>query len=268
MICHKHCCYCVFFVCVCFPGNPWNTRCPRNYWTTRQTRRLGKPSACRMMNDKLLLTLSLASADAVVFFSFLVNRDLLALKERKESGCVSSLIKFPIFLTTCDIKEGRNQRKVKWWKVFFSLVLREMLHPRTWCVPLRDKFVSSSWTVSSPPPPPRHTTLRFQGSRWPMEIKLCWRPLAGQMSRVNMMLNQIPSGYTSNNPGPPGPAGPPGNQGARGEPGQSGRTGFPGNPGLPGNQGERGEFYSTFWCCGVNRMWWVRLSAIAVVQQA
>lgn len=126
-----------------------------------------------------------------------------------------------------------------------------------------EQLVNSKFT-----PPPRHTTLHFQGSRWPMEIKLCWRPLAGQMSRVNMMLNQIPSGYTSNNPGPPGPAGPPGNQGARGEPGQSGRTGFPGNPGLPGNQGERGEFYLAFWCCGVNRMWWMRLSAIAVVQQA
>ncbi|XP_075883605.1 collagen alpha-1(XII) chain isoform X2 [Nelusetta ayraudi] len=70
--------------------------------------------------------------------------------------------------------------------------------------------------------------------------QVCEQLVNSQMSRVNMMLNQIPSGYTSNNPGPPGPAGPPGNQGTRGEPGQSGRTGFPGNPGSPGNQGERG----------------------------
>uniref|UniRef100_A0A3Q4H4L4 Collagen alpha-1(XII) chain n=1 Tax=Neolamprologus brichardi TaxID=32507 RepID=A0A3Q4H4L4_NEOBR len=63
---------------------------------------------------------------------------------------------------------------------------------------------------------------------------------ACQMSRVDMLLNQIPSGYRSNTPGPPGPPGPPGNTGSRGEPGQPGRTGFAGNPGLPGNQGERG----------------------------
>uniref|UniRef100_A0A8C7QRZ5 Collagen alpha-1(XII) chain n=1 Tax=Oncorhynchus mykiss TaxID=8022 RepID=A0A8C7QRZ5_ONCMY len=63
----------------------------------------------------------------------------------------------------------------------------------------------------------------------------------GQMSRVNSMLNQIPSGYrSSNNPGPPGPAGPSGNQGPRGEPGQAGRNGFPGSSGQPGQQGERG----------------------------
>lgn len=62
-----------------------------------------------------------------------------------------------------------------------------------------------------------------------------------------MMLNQIPSGYRSNNPGPAGPPGPPGDQGARGEPGQPGRTGFPGNSGLPGNQGERGtKFFYVF----------------------
>lgn len=71
------------------------------------------------------------------------------------------------------------------------------------------------------------------------------------MSRINMMLNQIPSGYRSNTPGPPGPAGPPGNQGARGEPGQPGRTGFSGNPGLPGSQGERGTyFFIFFWIFG------------------
>lgn len=64
--------------------------------------------------------------------------------------------------------------------------------------------------------------------------------VADQMSRIDMMLNQIPSGYRSNSPGPAGPPGPPGDQGTRGEPGQPGRTGFPGNPGLPGNQGERG----------------------------
>uniref|UniRef100_A0A8C7UTT9 Collagen, type XII, alpha 1b n=1 Tax=Oncorhynchus mykiss TaxID=8022 RepID=A0A8C7UTT9_ONCMY len=62
-----------------------------------------------------------------------------------------------------------------------------------------------------------------------------------QMSRVNSMLNQIPSGYrSSNNPGPPGSPGPSGNQGPRGEPGQTGRNGFPGSPGQPGPQGERG----------------------------
>lgn len=62
------------------------------------------------------------------------------------------------------------------------------------------------------------------------------------MTRVEMMLNQVPSGYRSNSPGPTGPPGPPGEPGTRGEPGQPGRTGFPGNNGLPGNQGERGDF--------------------------
>ncbi|XP_044022471.1 collagen alpha-1(XII) chain isoform X2 [Siniperca chuatsi] len=70
--------------------------------------------------------------------------------------------------------------------------------------------------------------------------QVCEQLVNSQMSRIDMMLNQIPSGYRSNTPGPPGPAGPPGNQGSRGEPGQPGRTGFPGNPGLPGSQGERG----------------------------
>ncbi|XP_008275102.1 collagen alpha-1(XII) chain isoform X4 [Stegastes partitus] len=70
--------------------------------------------------------------------------------------------------------------------------------------------------------------------------QVCEQLVNSQMSRIDMLLNQIPSGYRSNTPGPPGPAGPPGNQGTRGEPGQPGRTGFPGNPGLPGNQGERG----------------------------
>uniref|UniRef100_A0A7N8WLF5 Collagen, type XII, alpha 1a n=1 Tax=Mastacembelus armatus TaxID=205130 RepID=A0A7N8WLF5_9TELE len=63
------------------------------------------------------------------------------------------------------------------------------------------------------------------------------------MSRIDMLLNQIPSGYRSNSPGPPGPPGPAGNQGSRGEPGQQGRPGFPGSPGLPGSQGER-DFYT------------------------
>lgn len=161
---------------------------------------------------------------------FLVNRDLLALKERKESGYVSGSIKWPVSLTT-HLKEKSNDGKCS------LLFLRETLRPRTWCDPSRDKFVSSSSTVSSP-----HTYLPTSFKCQPMGIQLWRRPVAGQMSRINMMLNQIPSGYTSNNPGPPGPAGPPGNQGARGEPGQPGRTGFPGNPGLPGNQGERGEW--------------------------
>ncbi|XP_039992553.1 collagen alpha-1(XII) chain isoform X1 [Xiphias gladius] len=70
--------------------------------------------------------------------------------------------------------------------------------------------------------------------------QVCEQLVNSQMSRIDMMLNQIPSGYRSNSPGPPGPPGPPGNQGSRGEPGQTGRTGFPGGPGLPGSQGERG----------------------------
>ncbi|XP_069574960.1 collagen alpha-1(XII) chain isoform X2 [Brachyistius frenatus] len=70
--------------------------------------------------------------------------------------------------------------------------------------------------------------------------QVCEQLVNSQMSRIDMMLNQIPSGYRSNSPGPAGPPGPPGNQGSRGEPGQPGRSGFPGNPGLPGNQGERG----------------------------
>uniref|UniRef100_A0A674BUF2 Collagen type XII alpha 1 chain n=1 Tax=Salmo trutta TaxID=8032 RepID=A0A674BUF2_SALTR len=71
--------------------------------------------------------------------------------------------------------------------------------------------------------------------------QVCEQIVTGQMSRVNSMLNQIPSGYrSSNNPGPPGSPGPSGNQGPRGEPGQTGRNGFPGSPGQPGPQGERG----------------------------
>uniref|UniRef100_A0A3B3U2H9 Collagen type XII alpha 1 chain n=1 Tax=Poecilia latipinna TaxID=48699 RepID=A0A3B3U2H9_9TELE len=63
--------------------------------------------------------------------------------------------------------------------------------------------------------------------------------LVNQMSRIDVLLNQIPSGYRSNTPGPPGLPGLPGERGSRGEPGQPGRSGFPGTPGLPGNQGER-----------------------------
>ncbi|XP_068607999.1 collagen alpha-1(XII) chain [Brachionichthys hirsutus] len=70
--------------------------------------------------------------------------------------------------------------------------------------------------------------------------QVCEQLVNSQMSRINMMLNQIPSGYRSNSPGPAGPPGPAGESGQRGEPGQSGRSGFPGTPGLPGNQGERG----------------------------
>ncbi|XP_053093288.1 collagen alpha-1(XII) chain isoform X3 [Pangasianodon hypophthalmus] len=70
--------------------------------------------------------------------------------------------------------------------------------------------------------------------------QVCEQLVNRQMSRIDMMFNQIPSGYRNNNPGPAGPPGPPGNQGPRGEPGQTGQNGFPGSPGLPGPQGERG----------------------------
>ncbi|XP_034531147.1 collagen alpha-1(XII) chain [Notolabrus celidotus] len=70
--------------------------------------------------------------------------------------------------------------------------------------------------------------------------QVCEQIVNNQMSRIDMMLNQIPSGYRSNSPGPAGPPGPPGDQGTRGEPGQTGRTGFPGNSGVPGTPGERG----------------------------
>lgn len=71
--------------------------------------------------------------------------------------------------------------------------------------------------------------------------QVCEQLVNSQMSRVDHLLNQIPSGYRSNSAGPPGPPGPPGDQGNRGEPGQPGRSGFPGSPGLPGNPGERGS---------------------------
>uniref|UniRef100_A0A672LIB9 Collagen type XII alpha 1 chain n=1 Tax=Sinocyclocheilus grahami TaxID=75366 RepID=A0A672LIB9_SINGR len=71
--------------------------------------------------------------------------------------------------------------------------------------------------------------------------QVCEQLVSRQMSRIDMMLNQIPSNYRSNSPGPSGPPGPPGNQGPHGEPGQPGPNGFPGNPGLPGPPGERAE---------------------------
>ncbi|XP_069033568.1 collagen alpha-1(XII) chain isoform X2 [Embiotoca jacksoni] len=72
--------------------------------------------------------------------------------------------------------------------------------------------------------------------------QVCVQLVNEQMTRVNSLLNQIPSdNYRNNNPGPAGPAGPPGRQGPRGEPGAAGRNGFPGSPGLPGQQGERGS---------------------------
>ncbi|XP_059376861.1 collagen alpha-1(XII) chain-like isoform X4 [Carassius carassius] len=71
--------------------------------------------------------------------------------------------------------------------------------------------------------------------------QVCEQLVSRQMSRIDMMLNQIPSNYRSNSPGPSGPPGPPGNQGPHGEPGQPGPNGFPGNPGLPGSPGERGS---------------------------
>ncbi|XP_016367222.1 collagen alpha-1(XII) chain-like [Sinocyclocheilus rhinocerous] len=70
--------------------------------------------------------------------------------------------------------------------------------------------------------------------------QVCEQLVSRQMSRIDMMLNQIPSNYRSNSPGPSGPPGPPGNQGPHGESGQPGPNGFPGNPGLPGPPGERG----------------------------
>uniref|UniRef100_A0A4W5P3T0 Collagen alpha-1(XII) chain n=1 Tax=Hucho hucho TaxID=62062 RepID=A0A4W5P3T0_9TELE len=70
--------------------------------------------------------------------------------------------------------------------------------------------------------------------------QVCEQLVNSQMSRIDNMINQIPTGYRSNNPGPAGPPGPAGNTGPPGEPGQTGRNGFPGNSGLPGNQGERG----------------------------
>uniref|UniRef100_A0A671SI91 Collagen alpha-1(XII) chain n=1 Tax=Sinocyclocheilus anshuiensis TaxID=1608454 RepID=A0A671SI91_9TELE len=70
--------------------------------------------------------------------------------------------------------------------------------------------------------------------------QVCEQLVNGQMGRFNEMLNQIPSNYHSNSPGPSGPPGPPGPMGPRGEPGRIGRNGLPGSPGLPGQQGELG----------------------------
>uniref|UniRef100_A0A672SBT5 Collagen alpha-1(XII) chain n=1 Tax=Sinocyclocheilus grahami TaxID=75366 RepID=A0A672SBT5_SINGR len=74
-----------------------------------------------------------------------------------------------------------------------------------------------------------HYNLLFDGLRF-----------TGQMGRFNEMVNQIPSNYHSNSPGPSGPPGPPGPMGPRGELGRIGRNGLPGSPGLPGQQGELG----------------------------
>ncbi|XP_060947388.1 collagen alpha-1(XII) chain [Limanda limanda] len=71
--------------------------------------------------------------------------------------------------------------------------------------------------------------------------QVCEQLVNSQMSRVNTLLNQIPSGMQrSTSPGPAGPPGTPGRQGPRGEPGTAGRNGFPGSPGQPGQPGERG----------------------------
>lgn len=66
--------------------------------------------------------------------------------------------------------------------------------------------------------------------------------ITGQMGRFNEVLNQIPSNYHSNSPGPAGPPGPPGPLGPRGEPGRLGRNGLSGSPGLPGRQGDQGTW--------------------------
>uniref|UniRef100_A0A671LK25 Collagen alpha-1(XII) chain n=1 Tax=Sinocyclocheilus anshuiensis TaxID=1608454 RepID=A0A671LK25_9TELE len=70
--------------------------------------------------------------------------------------------------------------------------------------------------------------------------QVCEQLVNGQMGRFNEVLNQIPSNYHSNSPGPSGPPGPSGSMGPRGEPGRIGRNGLPGSPGLPGRQGDRG----------------------------
>uniref|UniRef100_A0A672SCB3 Collagen type XII alpha 1 chain n=1 Tax=Sinocyclocheilus grahami TaxID=75366 RepID=A0A672SCB3_SINGR len=71
--------------------------------------------------------------------------------------------------------------------------------------------------------------------------QVCEQLVNGQMGRFNEMVNQIPSNYHSNSPGPSGPPGPPGPMGPRGELGRIGRNGLPGSPGLPGQQGELGR---------------------------
>uniref|UniRef100_A0A8C1JRE0 Collagen, type XII, alpha 1b n=1 Tax=Cyprinus carpio TaxID=7962 RepID=A0A8C1JRE0_CYPCA len=69
--------------------------------------------------------------------------------------------------------------------------------------------------------------------------QVCEQLVNGQMGRFNEVLNQIPSNYQSNSPGPAGLPGPPGPMGPRGEPGRMGRNGLPGSPGLPGRQGDQ-----------------------------
>lgn len=118
--------------------------------------------------------------------------------------------------------------------IFIPLLSRETLLLKTWCDLLPDKFVNSLSTVSHFLFPNTRQTSAFPVCN----IVVCIS--AGQMSRIDHLINQIPSGYNSRTAGPPGPAGPPGDPGNRGEPGQPGRPGFPGSPGLPGNQGERG----------------------------
>ncbi|KAF7690441.1 hypothetical protein HF521_012245 [Silurus meridionalis] len=82
--------------------------------------------------------------------------------------------------------------------------------------------------------------LASQGMMRSIARQVCEHLVNSQMSRVNDLLNQIPSDMRSNSPGPAGPPGSPGIQGPRGEPGRIGQNGFPGRPGQPGQQGERG----------------------------
>lgn len=119
---------------------------------------------------------------------------------------------------------------------------RETLHLKIWCAPLPDKFVNSLWTVSGRLERHKPALVGYTNTDWIHCLtSYLYSFLSGQMSRIDNMINQIPTGYRSNNPGPAGPPGPAGNTGPPGEPGQTGRNGFPGNAGLPGNQGERGE---------------------------
>uniref|UniRef100_UPI00358F5A66 collagen alpha-1(XIV) chain-like isoform X1 n=1 Tax=Myxine glutinosa TaxID=7769 RepID=UPI00358F5A66 len=81
--------------------------------------------------------------------------------------------------------------------------------------------------------------------------QVCEQLISSHMTRVNRMVNQIPSNSQNKraSPGPPGQAGSPGTNGRPGEPGEQGRQGFPGTPGTagpagkagsPGGKGERG----------------------------
>uniref|UniRef100_A0A8C9RCC6 Collagen alpha-1(XII) chain n=1 Tax=Scleropages formosus TaxID=113540 RepID=A0A8C9RCC6_SCLFO len=98
--------------------------------------------------------------------------------------------------------------------------------------------------LSLPGEPVRHGDFASQNMMRSIARQVCEQLVNSQMSRIDMMLNQIPNGYRSNSPGPAGPPGPPGNEGPRGEPGQPGGSGFPGTPGLPGPPGERGGVMS------------------------